>query len=131
MFDLSELFRTLDAERARRGMTWKALSREIGVSTSTIRRFEHAADAEADGVLAAMAWLGVVPERFVLADSVAGVSLTRPDRGFVRVDMELVARANGELGGAKGRTRTTIQRLVDVAVRSGQPVAALTRVSDV
>ena len=60
----------------------------------------------------------------------SGNRLPAADGGYIRVDMELVAIANGDPTGARGRTRTTIQKLVEVAQRSGQPVASLTRFSD-
>jgi hypothetical protein len=41
-----------------RGLTTAALAREVGVGASTIRRFRTADDAEADGVLALVAWTG-------------------------------------------------------------------------
>jgi ribosome-binding protein aMBF1 (putative translation factor) len=50
-FDLQQLFRSIDHARSDRGLTWAALARQVGVASSTIRRFESAADAEADGVL--------------------------------------------------------------------------------
>lgn len=128
LFDLRQLFQGVDAERTLRGLSWAALAREVGVAASTIRRFREAEDAEADGVLALIRWLGVAPEQFIRGDSVPGVRLAAT--GFVRVDMELFATAQGDPAGADGRTRTTIQRLVGVAQQAGQPVTALTRVSD-
>ncbi len=65
-----------------------------------------------------------------MASTVAGTRLPAGS-GIVRVDMELVAVANGDTHGARGRTRTTIQHLVRVASTSGQPIASLTRLSAV
>jgi len=110
-------------------MSLAVLARQVGVAASTIRRFREADDAEADGVLALVRWLGVAPEDFVAGNSVRGTRLRCSGDGYVRVDMELVARANGDPHGAKGRTRTSIQTLVEVAQRSGQPLESLTRFS--
>ena len=71
-FDLGQLFRAVDAERERRGLGWTALAQQVGVSSSTVRRYRTAVDAEADGVLALVRWLGVTPERFIRGGSVAG-----------------------------------------------------------
>ncbi|MGI9598182.1 MAG: hypothetical protein ACR2QK_18610 [Acidimicrobiales bacterium] len=131
LFDLPRLFRAVDVERQRRGLGWAGLARQVGVAASTIRRFGEADDAEADGVLALVRWLGVAPEDYVAGDLVRGDRLRPAGDGYVRVDMELVATANGDHRGAKGRSRTSIQDLVEVAKRSGQPVAALTRFSEV
>lgn len=107
------------------------MSRQVGVAPSTIRRFGEADDAEADGVLALIGWLGDAPEDYVRDDVVGGKRL--PDAGgrFVRVDMELVTSAKADPAGVRGRTRASIQVLVGVAQRSGRTVASLTRLSDV
>ena len=97
------------------------------MSATTIRRFGRAADAEADGVLAVVRWLRVAPERYVQDGPLAAERLAEPGQGFVRVDMTLVAQARGDDRGARGRSRTTIQQLVEVAQRSGRSVASLTR----
>lgn len=131
-FDLRGLYRAIDAERELRGMSWSGVAREVGVAASTIRRFESADDAEADGVLALVRWLGCPPENFVTHSSVDGRPLDPVGHGYVRVDMDLISRANGDhRRSARSSTRTTIQRLVDVAQRSGEPIAALTRLSEV
>jgi len=129
-FDLGALFRAADDERRRQGLTWTALSSVVGVSASTIRRFGTADDAEADGVLAVVRWLGAAPEDFVGAGTVRGCHLPTEPNGFVRVDMESVAKALGQDGNRR-RTRTTVQRLVGVAEQSGIPVALLNRVSPI
>ena len=129
-FDLRALFLAVDDERDRQSLSWAALARHTSVATSTIRRYEEADDAEADGVLALIGWLGATPEDFVTGDAMSGIPLRIEDSSLIRVDMELVALANGDPGGAGGRTRTSIQHLVEVAQRSGQPVASLTRLSD-
>jgi len=115
----------------RQGLSWAALAREVGVAASTIRRFGEADDAEADGVLAAVRWLGAAPEDYVAGDAVRGQRLRPDGSGYVRVDMELVAIAKGDPSDVGGRARTSIQRLVEVAQRSRRPVASLTRLSEV
>lgn len=125
-FDLSQLFAEIDRKRRRRDLSWAALARLVGVSASTIRRFESADDAEADGVLTLIAWLGSSPEQFIANASVRGRRLPSIDSGFVRVDMERVAAARGDSTSTKGRTRMTIQRLVDIAQAAHRPVADLT-----
>ena len=65
-FDLHQLSRQIDEARRDRDLTWSEIAQEVGVSTSTIRRFATASDAEADGVLALIGWLGIAPEQFVV-----------------------------------------------------------------
>ena len=114
-------------ERERQGLSLAAVARQIGVAASTIRRYEAASDAEADGVLAVVAWLETAPEDYIEGTAIPGIRLALPYRGHIRVDMELVANVEGN-SGANGRTRTTIQRLVNVAQLAGRRVASLTRV---
>ena len=130
VFDLRALFEALNTARDRRGLSWTALSREIGVASSTIRRFANADDAEADGVLAALQWLDAIPEHYVINSDVAGTRLQPTNEGHVRVDMQAVAEANGDPRGANGRSRTTIQTLTTAATCSSQPIASLTRLTD-
>lgn len=131
-FDLRGLFESIDDERARLGMSWAAVARDVGVSTSTIRRFGDANDAEADGVLALVRWLGVAPEAFVAGNENrrSGDTLATTGAGIVRVDMSAVATAAGDDRGARGRTRTTIQHLTSVAHHADVAISSLTRLSD-
>ena len=48
-FDLSALFVDVGLERTRHGLSLAAMGRQVGVSPSTIRKYESADDAEADG----------------------------------------------------------------------------------
>lgn len=132
VFDLAGLHRAIDEERRFRDGTWEALAREVGVSASTIRRFQHADDAEADGVLALIRWLGCPPEEFIHDNTVEGEVLDTSGKGYVRVDMGQV-EALDVIGTARSpqATRTSIQRLVEVAQRAGQPLTTLTRISNV
>lgn len=129
--DLSELSRRIDEARADRHLTWAAISQQAGVATSTIRRFATASDAEADGVLALIGWLGVVPEQFVVNSKVAGVPLPPAGDGVIRVDMALVVDLLSGPRRARPGTRTTIQRLVAAAQASEVPVASLIRWSPI
>ncbi|MFW2380108.1 MAG: hypothetical protein ACN4GZ_00005, partial [Acidimicrobiales bacterium] len=116
--------------RNQRGLSWASMSRHVGVSSSTIRRFGEAEDAEADGVLALVRWLGVAPEAFVLTGaSVEGIPLTPSSGGFVRVDMDLVRETTAGQDIALGRSRLSIQNLVTIAHQSKLPMTSLTRQS--
>lgn len=130
LFGLRSLFEAVDGERERRALSWAALSRETGVAPSTIRRFANADDAEADGVLATLQWLNATPEHFISQNNVTGNRLRPGSDGHVRVDIQRVAEALGDPRGANGRTRTTIQTLAKAALRSGQPIASLTHLTD-
>ena len=126
-FDLNALGRAVEEAREDQGLTWSALSAQVGVSPSTIKRFASAADAEADGVLALIGWLGSRPEQFVPTSTVVGVHLDDPKDGQIRVDMAALVALDAGSGSTKLGTRTTIQRLVAGAQDAGVSIASLTR----
>ncbi len=126
LFDLKMLSRRIDDACKERGITLASLAPEVGVSASTIRRYHTASDAEADGVLALIAWLGDPPEHFITDSSIVGIPLPDPGSGQIRVDMTLIAEAGF---GTPSATRTTIQRLDSAAHESGRTVASLTRIT--
>ena len=64
-FDSKSLHAALDAERLRRNLSWQELSREIGVSASTMKRLSDGGRLEVDGMLAMVGWLGRTVESFV------------------------------------------------------------------
>jgi hypothetical protein len=90
-FDLNELSRRIDDTRRERDLTWSEIAQQVDVATSTIRRFATASDAEADGVLALIGWLGVAPEQFVIDSTISGTLLPSTREGMIRVDMPLIA----------------------------------------
>lgn len=101
------------------------------MATSTIRRFATASDAEADGVLALIGWLGVAPEQFVIESKVDGIPLPPVGEGLIRVDMALLADSRSRPGRVRHRTRTTIQQLTAAAQASEVPLVSLTRWSPI
>ncbi len=64
-FDSKALYRAIDEQRKDRGMTWSDVSKEIGVSTSTITGTKRGGRMEVDGMLAMVYWLDVPVETFV------------------------------------------------------------------
>lgn len=63
-FDAAALFKALDEQRQRRGMTWHAAAAEVGVSPSTMTRTVKDGRMEVDGMLAMVRWLGRTVESF-------------------------------------------------------------------
>lgn len=126
-FDLAELFRRIDAARSEGNLTWTAVSERVGVAASTIRRFGTASDAEADGVLVLIGWLGVPPEEFIANSSVDGVVLLPRRDGVIRVDMKRVSELMGSSARNTVGMRTSIQRLVTATQAAEVSVASVTR----
>ena len=64
-FDSKALYQALDEQRLRRDMTWTEISKEIGVSASTIRHTKDGGRMEVDGMIAMVDWLGAKVETFI------------------------------------------------------------------
>lgn len=64
-FDSKALHQALDEERLRREMSWAEVSKELGVSASTIRRIKDGGRMEVDGMIAMVDWLGAQVETWL------------------------------------------------------------------
>lgn len=69
------LHAALDVQREARGMSWRKLAAEAGVSPSLLSRLGNGVGLEADGFAALVQWLGVPPERFMPGFTPAPVDL--------------------------------------------------------
>jgi transcriptional regulator with XRE-family HTH domain len=68
-FDPKALHDAVDAERRARGLTWTELSREVRVSTTTIKSMtKRKWGIELDGVIGLARWLGRTVESFAGGD---------------------------------------------------------------
>lgn len=65
-FDVKAMHKAIDEQRKRRNMSWADVSREIGVSASTLRRTNEGGRMEVDGMLAMVNWLNEKVETFVI-----------------------------------------------------------------
>ncbi len=66
-FDARALYIALDAQRRTRGMSWRQVASETGVSASTLTRTKLGGRLEVDGMLAMVRWLGRTVESFTRA----------------------------------------------------------------
>ena len=64
-FDAAALYEAVNKQRLDRGMTWDAVSKQIGVATATIKRAQAGGRMEVDGMIALVDWLGVPVETFI------------------------------------------------------------------
>jgi transcriptional regulator with XRE-family HTH domain len=67
--DVGALYAALDAARRSRGMSWRQLSAEIGVSPSTMTRIANGGRPDVDAFAAMVTWLGSPAETFMSAAS--------------------------------------------------------------
>ena len=69
-FDSKALYAALETRRESRGLSWREVADEMGVSAATISRTREGGRMEVDGMLAMVAWLGVPVEHFVRDSSI-------------------------------------------------------------
>lgn len=86
-FDLRAFHSALDGQRIAKGLTWKEVAEQSGVSASTLTRIAKGRRPDVDGLALLLVWLGVdfypfVPEANV-AEPLAQVSANlRADRNL-------------------------------------------------
>jgi transcriptional regulator with XRE-family HTH domain len=68
--DPPALYAALEAERARRGLTWNQVAADAGVNVGTIRRLRANGRFETDGILSLTQWLGRPVEEFTRQSSI-------------------------------------------------------------
>jgi transcriptional regulator with XRE-family HTH domain len=64
-FDPKALYEALDQQRGARGLSWRQVAGETGVSEATMKRLRDGGRLEVDGVLAMVGWVGRTVESFV------------------------------------------------------------------
>lgn len=65
-FNFQGFFRALDGVRLSRGLNWKQVGEETGVSASTLARMSKNSRPDADSLATISAWAGINPSDYVL-----------------------------------------------------------------
>lgn len=66
-FDADAFYETLDGERRSRGLNWKEVAAEAGVSQSTLTRLGQGRRPDVDSFARLVAWGGFTADQFVTA----------------------------------------------------------------
>lgn len=64
--DAARLYAALDAEREAKGLSWRQLAAEAGVSASLVSRMGNGHRPDLDGFIALVQWLGMPAETFMV-----------------------------------------------------------------
>lgn len=64
-FDADAFYHVLDAERSQRGLTWKDVAVQTGVSASTLTRLGQGRRPDVDSFARLVAWGGFTADQFV------------------------------------------------------------------
>jgi transcriptional regulator with XRE-family HTH domain len=71
LLDLEALVGALDSERKARGVSWRQLAKEAGVSPSTLTRMQQGKPPDRNTFTALTNWLGIPAERFYSGQATA------------------------------------------------------------
>lgn len=64
LIHVEALVAALDAERQARGLSWRQLAKEAGISPSTLTRMQQGKSPDVNSFPALTTWLGIPAERF-------------------------------------------------------------------
>jgi len=124
-FDGPAFFAALDSERTARGLTWKQVASESGVSASTLTRMSQGKRPDVDGLASLLSWAGLEASAFIRTNTPASSPAT-----LTRISTEL--RADPLLSDESATAlediiRTAYRQLAgrDVGRRLSRPPAAI------
>lgn len=95
--DARRLYDALDAQRLARGMSWRQLAEQAGVSPSLLSRMGNGQRPDLDGFIALVQWLGAPAEEFMVWPE----GRTHTDAGpTLEAQLALLLRARDDLSDA-------------------------------
>lgn len=107
VFDAAGFYSAIDRSRRARNVTWKDVSRETGVSQTTLTRMASDRRPDAASLAALSAWAGVNPANYV-----SGMPTTRPSTVRTLDQVSLLLRQDALL---TDEARTKLESIVEVA----------------
>ena len=107
-FDSGKFYAALDSERSSRGMSWKQVAEESGVSASTLTRMAQGKRPDVDGLADLLSWSGLKEDSFMLSSTKAADPLSQITillRGDGRLSHENRSMLEGVLNAVYGSIR--------------------------
>ncbi|GHF59659.1 transcriptional regulator with XRE-family HTH domain [Amycolatopsis bartoniae] len=95
--DTARLYGALDAQREARGLSWRQLAAEAGVSPSLVSRMGNGHRPDLDGFIALVQWLGMPAETFMVWPEGARQQRAKPS---LEAQLAPLLRAEEELSEA-------------------------------
>lgn len=114
--DVGGLYAALDAERIARGLSWRQMAKEIGVSPSLLSRLGNDLRPDADGFATLVSWLNMPAEQFMIEADGARSNQTEPD---LVTQLAPLLRARKDLG---QRDVNYLEDVIRAAVRHAHAV---------
>ena len=108
-FDNEKFYAALDAQRRGRGLTWKQVAEQSGVSASTLTRMAQGKRPDVDGLAALLSWGGLQADSFMDAVTATPADpltqMTILVRGDQRLSSENKTMIEGVLRAVYGSVR--------------------------
>ncbi|EHY89841.1 helix-turn-helix domain-containing protein [Saccharomonospora azurea] len=95
--DARRLYEALDAGRRARGLSWRQLAEQAGVSPSLLSRMGNGLRPDLDGFIALVQWLGAPAEEFMVRPG--DTARTEPQPAL-ETQLSLLLRARNDLSDA-------------------------------
>jgi transcriptional regulator with XRE-family HTH domain len=92
--DARRLYDALDAGRKARGLSWRQLAEQAGVSPSLLSRMGNGQRPDLDGFIALVQWLGAPAEEFMVRPGAAPDTAEQP---ALETQLALLLRARNDL----------------------------------
>ncbi len=67
--DVEALYAALDEQRKAKGLSWRELAKEAGISPSTLTRLGQQKRPDVDSFAALIQWLGIPSDQFLRSDA--------------------------------------------------------------
>ncbi len=89
--DVRSLLGSLDQARQSKGLSWRQLAGEAGVTPSLLSRLRNGYKPDTDGFMTLVRWLGIPAERFLAEDGeqISGPELTSELVPLLRASKDL------------------------------------------
>jgi transcriptional regulator with XRE-family HTH domain len=118
--DVARLYAALDEARVARGLSWRQLAAEIGVSPSLLSRLGNGLRPDVDSFVTLVHWLGMTANDFMTDEADA---VPAPDQPELSTQVAALLRARPELSEADRKLLQEIFRsaLNHVKANSARP----------
>ncbi|ASR33828.1 transcriptional regulator [Prauserella marina] len=98
--DARRLYDALDAQRKSRGLSWRQLADESGVSPSLLSRMGNGHRPDLDGFIALVQWLGTPAENFMVWPPASAEGASEREEPALETQLALLLRAREDLPAA-------------------------------
>ncbi|MEU3273974.1 helix-turn-helix domain-containing protein [Saccharomonospora sp. NPDC006951] len=98
--DARRLYDALDAQRKSRGLSWRQLADESGVSPSLLSRMGNGHRPDLDGFIALVQWLGTPAENFMVWPPESPEGAGQREEPALETQLALLLRARDDLPAA-------------------------------